>query len=271
MEKQPYFFDEEKMKKYNYIFTFLFIAIIISIIHFTNVNAEVDWIFIGDSYFTVGQARGENELPDFIAKEIGVKNYKNYSHGGYGAARKSGNFLMLLNKMREKKVRNIMFFGGISNDRRSDKTEIQSAISVLRKVTKEKFPKAKVWYVIGNWHSNKTEGSKAYHNRVNKRISWYRKACKENDIIFINVTYALKKENNKQYFLKDGHHPSIKGKRKLAKEIAKKIKVTQQEMYREEIRNTYKKEVLYPESITPLQNQNSVSSSEEYTTNDTNN
>lgn len=186
------------------------------------------WLFVGDSYCTVG---GAPYLPELIVQELGISSYLTSCKGGYGVARTGKTFLSLIKALPEDEtVTHVLLVGGISNDRKHSKREIQDAIRLLAETIRSRFPKAVLFYTIGNWHGNAfgTEFRKnavTYQNRVWKRLPWYREACAQQDILFLNgPEYALRGSGNDAYFRKDMHHPNEKGRRKLARAIAAAVR-----------------------------------------------
>jgi lysophospholipase L1-like esterase len=186
------------------------------------------WLFVGDSYCTVG---GSPFLPDLIVKELGIQSHLAHCKGGYGVARTGKTFLSLVKDIPpDETVTHVLLVGGISNDRKHSKREIQDAIRLLAETIRSRFPKAVLFYTIGNWHGNAfgTELRKnavTYQNRVWKRLPWYREACAQQDILFLNgPEYALRGSGNDAYFRMDMHHPNEKGRRKLARAIAAAVR-----------------------------------------------
>ena len=124
----------------------------------------------------------------------------------------------------------VLFYGGITNDRSISKKNVYTAIRKLAEVTRKKYPNARILYAIGNWHANPTRknqydvDTKRYQRRVLNRIGWYKEACQENGIYYLSdVDTALRKKNNSKYFGPDGHHPSKEGVERLASVIAESI------------------------------------------------
>lgn len=197
-----------------------------------------NWIFVGDSYTICA---GSPYLPDLIASDLDIKGrggkYKNIGKGGYGLAKtrsgQYGNFLELLEDTpSDSTVTHIVIIGGITNDRNRGYSDVQIAASNFVKIAQRKFPSARLYYAIGNWHAewpDKTDQESrdqvAWHyNIVTDRMSWYKDACKANDITFLSgPEYALRGTGNDVYFGVDGQHPNLAGKEKLASAIAEAL------------------------------------------------
>lgn len=202
---------------------------------YTATYVKERWLFVGDSYSTCG---GKPATPDLIADYLSLSAYKNIGRGGFGMAKDKsgayGKFIELLEtEPSSRNITHIMIIGGITNDRLKSKAAIQAAIADFAKLAKKKFPNAKLYYAIGNWHADwKDKTDKAsrqavtvYRNRVLTRLSWYKSASKLNGITFLNgPEYALRIANNDSLFVADGHHPNLNGKKLFAKAVVKAYK-----------------------------------------------
>ncbi len=189
------------------------------------------YVMIGDSYGT-----HRPYLAELLAQKLKLKksggDFYGYFCGGHGTARTNGNrnFMRLLNHLpSDRAVTDVLFIGGIHNDRNHSEKEIRSAVASLASRAKEKYPNARLLFAIGNWHSNDERTSyqyraARYQKFIENRIPWYREACAENGIIFLEgVPDALRASNNLRYFKSDGHHPTALGTKKLANAIANAI------------------------------------------------
>lgn len=193
-------------------------------------NLSGKWLFIGDSYFA---STGKPKLPDLIADGLGVpaKSRIMKCRTGYGVIRRDRQFISLIRKMPvDNSVTNVLIFGGIYNDRGCPRAKTEKAFSDLIKMIRKKCPKAVIWYTAGNWHVNwiRPKGkaiAQEYQNRILTRLPYYRSACRAAKVRFLEKpVYALRAKNNKDLFAKDGHHPSLKGRKKLAAAIISSIK-----------------------------------------------
>jgi lysophospholipase L1-like esterase len=186
------------------------------------------WIFIGDSY----GAKGSPLLPELIAGCLGVTDYKSYCRGGYGVARKESGqdkrFISMIQSVaKDKAVKNVMIIGGISNDKKCSKEDIRSNMSKLARTIRVKYPNCAVYYIIPNWHANWTDSgtriksTRLYQRRILTRLPWYKEMCGENGFIFLDkVSNSLRRSNNSNCFISDGHHPNVLGKQRIASAVA---------------------------------------------------
>ena len=226
-------------------FKFVFFILLLSVLILPNQNAYAKslkhekWVFIGDSYAENG--RPNHTIPILTAKAAGLSR-SHYSiqccHGGQGLIGwKEGKAFStrLINQRKDIKVTKVIVIGGINNDGEHSKETLQAAAIDFFKLVREKYPKAKIYYTIPNWYANyngsprhskeRAEKFKINRERITLRLKWYREFCRENNIIFLaKSTNALHQKNNTKFFVKDGHHPSIKGRRKVAKLLAKELR-----------------------------------------------
>ena len=224
------------------IIKLLIIVMITTMLFCINIYAT-PWLFIGDSYFVSGAGDNEKTVPQLIAEYMKLETFYDNSRGGYGSSRPKANFLTLLNEVKNAKdVKNVLYYGGIINDRNCTKQKIQRGLGKLFYETRKKFPCVKIWYAIGNWHADNMDGSIKYQGRVNKRINWYKEICNKCNVTFFDVTYTFKRSNNKLLFKSDYHHPNLKGRKRLANEIVKNIQITKERermYFRERARNFF--------------------------------
>ena len=189
------------------------------------------YVMIGDSYGTT-----KDHLAVSVAEDLGLKaaggDYYAFFKGGYGTSKSHGRtYLTLLSKLPDSSaVTDVLFCGGIYNDRRFKKEVITKRITQTIEEARRKYPNARIMYAIGNWHSNDYHlytrpRARRYQKLVLTRISWYKEACRKNGVYFLkNVEKTLRLKNNQQYFRGDGHHPSKLGIEKLSKAVARSIR-----------------------------------------------
>lgn len=195
-----------------------------------------NWIVIGDSYCKRGKA-GET-LSDFLEEELQLTarngSLQKKVMSGSGVARRKRSFIKMLKGIRsDRRVTDILFLGGIFNDRIFSRERILKSITSLARCARRKFPNARIMYGIGNWCKNpsfikeasRKKFARRYCKDVIERIPWYREACKDNGIFFLSgVAGALRGKNNNRFFLRDGHHPNRVGRKKLAAAIAGSVR-----------------------------------------------
>ena len=120
-----------------------------------------------------------------------------------------------------------MIIGGISNDRKCSKEVIRTNMSKLARTIRAKYPNSAVYYIIPNWHANwkgstvRIQTARLYQRRVLMRLPWYKELCAENGFIFLDkVSQVLRRSNNDNCFIYDGHHPNALGKQRIASAVA---------------------------------------------------
>ena len=199
-------------------------------------NLEGKWLFLGDSYTTAGT--GEDRLFPLIRQRLGLNaaDCRTIAKGGYGFVRKTSTkdlryATFVQDDPVDKGVTNILIIGGIYNDRSFGRVSTQREMLRFFGLLRRKYPNAVIWYAAPNWHANwkkKTEAKKkeavSYQETVKKRGVWYRQFCKLRNVVMIETaTTALHADSNDSYFATDGHHPSLKGRQKIADVIAQSI------------------------------------------------
>ena len=189
------------------------------------------WLLIGDSYCL---GKNGHSLGAYLAEELNLREkggiLEAHCHFGSGAANRTSSFLSLLKKADPSRdVTDILFCGGINNDRGYKREKIELAIRKLAVYARRKYPNARIMYCIGNWYAHpdtlksrqKKRNARNYQKRIRERTPWYRSACRKNGIFFLSsVSKTLRGKQNRKYFREDGHHPTREARRKLAGAIA---------------------------------------------------
>ncbi len=184
------------------------------------------WIFLGDSYFMHARKWGwERSVPDLISYRLKISWYRNISRGGYGFARGWRPYIELVEKrQRRRDVTDVLIYGGIFNDGDRSLSKTRKAIRKTIQAVRNRYPNATIWYANCSWYCSEIPAGREYRRRILRRYPRYAAIMEGEGVRIVDQVEDVLRNCGTEYFLKDYHHPSYRGIKKVANALAVRIR-----------------------------------------------
>ncbi len=211
------------------------------------------YVMIGDSYSDIMKQDVKDgypySWPDFTAQYANIpsSSWTAYRHDGAGFLSSGSPYktfyeyfqsdVLKKNASPDKSVDRVILAGGVVNDfnklkklsAETVKSRLRTRMKELDTALRKKYPNAKIMYAGMHWcvPGTKASDGTALRTVFNTRMAWYREIAESLKWKYMaSVDYVLRAGDAEigKYFLKDGLHPNIRGKRALGIAIANEVK-----------------------------------------------